>query len=442
MQNEAANSAQPHTHVSGVGGVGMNAIAQLLNARGHRVTGSDRFWDQGVHLPVFDALQSLGIELTPQDGRMLTSETRALVISTAVEADNPERVRARELGIPERHRAEALAQCVGNGRVAAIAGTSGKTTCTGWLGRTLEVCGFDPGVVNGGGVLNWKHPNNPGNVRLGRDPTGWWVVEVDESDRSLLRFHPEIALITGMAPDHHDAEDTLDLFRAFARQVTRAIVCGPDVRALLQGTPGLKARLVDAGPPLSSHLPPHLPGAHNALNAAAVVKMAELCGASADQAKTALADFRGVERRLERCTPSGEGPGVYDDYAHNPEKIAAAIRAVRPENGRLIALWRPHGFAPLRQNFEALADAFARNLRPGDEAWILPVFYAGGTAPKGIEGEDLARYIREKGARAHAPDDYPENVPLDSADVLLVMGARDPELPRFARRIAEKTLEL
>ncbi|MCC5850764.1 MAG: hypothetical protein JJU29_21965 [Verrucomicrobia bacterium] len=436
MQNERPNSLQSHYHVSGVGGVGMNAIAQLLKAQGHRVTGSDRFWDQGVHLPVFDALQALGIELTLQDGHILTAETRALVISTAVEADNPERVRARELGISELHRAEALVQCVEKGRVAAIAGTSGKTTCTGWLGRTLEVLGFDPGVVNGGGVLNWKSPSNPGNVRLGQDPKGWWVVEVDESDRSLLRFHPEVALITGMAPDHHDAAETLELFRAFARQVQRAIVCGPGVRELLRNTPGIKAQLVDAGDPLPAHLPPHLPGAHNALNAAAVAKVAEMCGASPDHAREALGQFHGVERRLELCTPPGKSPKVYDDYAHNPEKIAAAIRAVRPENGKLIALWRPHGFAPLRQNFEALAEAFAQNLRSGDEAWILPVFYAGGTAPKGVEGKDLAQSIQDKGTKALALEDYPETVAMETGDVLLVMGARDPELPRFARRIA------
>lgn len=403
----------------------MNAIAQLLAADGAQVTGSDRFLDQGVELPVFNALRSLGVRLVPQDGAVLTAETEALVLSTAVEAVNPERRRAAELGIPERHRSEVLAEFTRRGRLAAVAGTSGKTTCTGWLGVVLEAGGLNPNVVNGGGVLNWKTPQCPGNVRLG-DPEGWWVTEVDESDKSLLRFDPDIALITTLTADHYGLEETVELFRDFARRVKRTILCGPGVRRYLEGAPGIHSRLEDVG----DAIPVSMPGEHNARNAASVAAAAEACGMKRPAAREALHLFQGVERRLERA-----GPGVYDDYAHNPEKIAAAIRAVQPENGRLIALWRPHGFAPLRQNFEALAAAFAEALRPGDEAWILPVFYAGGTAPAGVQGADLAGAITARGRTARSLDDYPKQPELAPGDVLLVMGARDPELPRFAARM-------
>ena len=419
-------------HVSGVGGVGMNAVAQLLLARGYRVSGSDRFADQGVHLPVLDALLALGVDLVPQDGRAITDETAALVLSTAVESTNPERVRAAALQVPEIHRSAVLSHCAAGGRLAAIAGTSGKTTCTGWLGRVLEVCGLDPTVVNGGGVLNWKSARRPGNVRLGEDPAGWWVVEVDESDGSLLGFHPEVALITGMSPDHHSAAETLDLFRRFARQVSRTIVCGPGVKAVLENTPGIRARLVEAEAEISVDLP----GAHNARNAASVVAMAEACGAAGSAAREALGSFAGVERRLERCTPARAPVQVYDDYAHNPEKIAAAIQAVRPEGGRLTVCWRPHGFTPLRQNFEALRDAFVTNLRPRDRAVIFPVFYAGGIVPDGPEGADFAQALQAAGVAAQFLPDYPETLCMETGDVLLVTGARDPELPRFAARMA------
>ncbi len=418
-----------HVHVSGVGGVGMNAIAQLLAADGCRVTGSDRFLDQGTRLPVFDALEALGVVLVPQDGRALTPETAALVLSTAVEADNPERLRARELDIPERHRAEILAHFAARGPQTAIAGTSGKTTCTGWLGVVLEQGGLDPNVVNGGGILNWKTPAAPGNVRLGQ-PESPWIIEVDESDKSLLRFYPDTALITSITADHHSLTDTIALFRQFALQVKHHLVCGPGVRQHLQNLPGLTAALHDTGAPL----PTHLPGAHNGLNAAAVARLAELAGVP--DAQQHLTAFRGVERRLECCTPSGHTPRVYDDYAHNPEKIAAAIRALQAPGGRLTVLWRPHGFAPLRQNFDALAAAFADTLRPEDQAWILPVFYAGGNAPKGIEGADLARAIQDRGANATALNDYPETLALAPDQTLLVMGARDPRLPQFAREVA------
>lgn len=417
-------------HVSGVGGVGMNAIAQLLVADGYRVTGSDRFLDQGARLPVFDALEACGVELTPQDGAALSPETEALVISTAVEADNPERLRAAELGVPERHRAEVLADHALRGPLAAIAGTSGKTSCAGWLGWVLAECGLDPNVVNGGGILGWKTATRPGNVRIG-EAGNWWVVEVDESDRSLLRFDPEVALINTVTADHYPLEETVSLFRDFAARVSTTIVCGQGVRKLLEGDPRITAELMEAGDPIAVDLP----GEHNAFNAAAVLAVAAACGCDPEKAGRALRTFPGVERRLERCSPAGSGPAVFDDYAHNPEKIAAAMRAVRPEGGRLVALWRPHGFAPLRQNFEALAKAFAENLRLGDEAWILPVFYAGGTAPKGLEGEDLARRIRELGGEATGLKGCPERVELGERDVLLVMGARDPELPRFARSV-------
>jgi len=419
-----------HVHVSGVGGVGMNAIAQLLAHDGHRVTGSDRFLDQGVELPVFGMLRTLGVEMVPQDGSALTSETKTLVISTAVEADNPERLAAKQGGIVERHRSEVLADFTRRGPLVAIAGTSGKTSCTGWLGWTLAACGLDPNVVNGGGILGWKSSESPGNVRWS-SPENCWVTEVDESDRSLLNFDPKIALINTLTVDHHSLEDTIDLFRDFASRVSDRIICGPGVKTYLEGDSRIQAELVE----LSEPYPVSLPGAHNQWNAAAVLALAEACGCDPVLAREGIQSFKGVERRLEVCSPEGRGPRVYDDYAHNPEKIAAAIQAVQPENGKLIALWRPHGFAPLKQNFEAFVDGFAEHLTPQSEAWILPVFYVGGTAPKGVDSEAFVEALISKGVTAQLLEDYPTNVELDSEDVLLVMGARDPQLPVFAQKM-------
>jgi len=418
---------QPHVHVSGVGGVGMNAIAQLLAHDGIRVTGSDRFLDQGVELPVFGMLRKQGVELLPQDGKGLTPETEALVISTAVEADNPERIRAAYLGITEKHRAEVLASYTRRGPLIAVAGTSGKTSCTGWLGWTLEKCGLDPNVVNGGGILGWKNENTPGNVRWSR-PENPWVVEVDESDRSLLKFTPDVALINTVSPDHHSRVDTIDLFREFSRRVKKTIVCGPGVKKVLEGDEEISAELLEVDEPF----PVTLPGAHNAWNAAAVLKMALSCGCDFQLAEQGITCFRGVERRLELCSAEGRGPKVYDDYAHNPEKIAAAIRAVRPDSGSLTVLWRPHGFAPLQQNFDGFVEAFSENLREEDEAWILPVFYAGGTAPSGRDSCDFVAALAEKEVRSRLFKEYPPRWNAREEDVLLVMGARDPELPQFA----------
>lgn len=424
---------RPHYHISGIGGVGMNAVAQLLVHDGCRVTGSDRFWDQGVRLPIFDQLQSMGVEMHAQDGGALGPDTRGLVISTAVEADNPERLAAARLKIPEQHRAEVLAAFTRRGPLAAVAGTSGKTSCTGWLGWTLTAAGLAPNVVNGGGILGWKDRSSPGNVRW-TQPGNWWVAELDESDRSFLKFDPEVALINTLTADHHSLADTITLFRMFARRVKRAIVCGPGVKPYLEGDSGITAELLE----VTAAFPVALPGAHNAWNAAAVREMARVCGCEASRACAGIRSFRGVERRLELCSPEGEGPRVYDDYAHNPEKISAAIQAVRPEKGQLTVLWRPHGFAPLKQNFAAFVDSFSAALRPQDQAWILPVFYAGGSAPDGISSEDLVSALRQRGCPAKVLSGYPAEWAGAADDVLLVMGARDPELPVFAHRMGRR----
>ena len=421
---------KPHIHVSGVGGVGMNAVAQLLLTKGFRVTGSDRFYDQGVSLPVLNQLTALGLELFPQDGNILSPATQALVISTAVEADNAERVRATELEIPERHRAEVLADACAGRPLAAVAGTSGKTTCTGWLGWVLTECGLDPTMVNGGGITQWKDDRTPGNVRLGAEDA-WWVMEVDESDRSLLNFYPKVALINTISEDHHSLDDTIALFRDFASQVSDCIVCGPGVATYLKGT---GRELKEVTEPLDVPLP----GDHNAWNAAAVLEMAKVCGVSEEEALPSVKSFPGVERRLELCSSQGQGPRVYDDYAHNPEKLLAAIRAVRPEDGRCVVLWRPHGFAPLKQNFNAYVRTFCEGLRSKDELLLLPVFYAGGTAPKGVGSRELGAALKQAGVQVQVLSGYPDTVRLAWEDVLLVAGARDPALPAFARRIGSQ----
>ena len=222
--------------------------------------------------------------------------------------------------------------------------------------------------------------------------------------------------------------DTIEMFRTFASQVSDVVVCGPGVARHLEGT---GPRLIEVKDPLKVPLP----GEHNAWNAAAVLELALACGADEEQAKAALQTFPGVERRLELCSPMGQGPRVYDDYSHNPEKLLAAMLAVQPKEGRLTVLWRPHGFAPLQNNFEAFVETFVEGLRSQDRLLLLPVFYAGGTAPQGIGSSELMDALQAKGVCIDLLEDFPEQVELSERDVFLVAGARDPELPAFAHRI-------
>ena len=161
------NATQPHYHIAGVAGVGMSAIAQVLLHAGFRVSGSDRYLDQNRMLPVLQQLQSAGVSLMPQDGSALNPDTAGIIISTAIEADNPELLRAEALRIPVIHRAEMLARCLQGNTYIAIAGTSGKTTVTGMVGRMLEALNKDPFVVNGGAVIGWESPD-----QVGEYPTG------------------------------------------------------------------------------------------------------------------------------------------------------------------------------------------------------------------------------------------------------------------------------
>ena len=220
-----------HYHVVGVAGVGMNAIAQVLQEQGYSVSGSDRYYDQGVELDVLTRLEGRGIQLKPQDGNALTPETRGIVVSTAIEDDNPELEAAQKLGIPIIHRAEMLAQLSRDHDIAAVAGTSGKTTVTGLAGWLLEQGGRDPFVVDGGSVVNWSNDSHIGNVRVGE--SGLWLVEVDESDRSLLQFSPRWAVITNISQDHFELHEVEELFRRFASQVAEVIICSQEVATVL-----------------------------------------------------------------------------------------------------------------------------------------------------------------------------------------------------------------
>ena len=434
---------KPHIHVSGVAGVGMSALAEALLDQGWAVTGSDRSHDQGLDLEVLQKLQRQGVKLVRQDGAALTASTRGLAVSTAIEADNPEVAAANRLGVEIVHRAEMLARLAAGKRVVAVTGTAGKTTITGLLGFLLEQAGLDPTVVNGGVVLDWSGPDRLGNVRRGASDL--WVLEADESDRSLLRFHPAHAILSNVSKDHFELAEVQQLFRTFADQVRGTLVAGPGVGRSLD----IKTTEVNVAPRIvggrwafrwaDREFVVSLPGRHNAENAALAVAMCEVLGADLDRVAAALPTFRGVHRRLERV---GERNGVVviDDYAHNPAKIAASWRAVAETARHVHGYWRPHGFGPLALMKDELADSFAAVCKAGDRLYLLPVFYAGGTANKTITSEEFAQFLRARGVPAEAVSDYPvlaaRLAAAQPGDAILGMGARDPELPLFARRWA------
>ncbi|MBW7907923.1 MAG: hypothetical protein H3C50_03255 [Kiritimatiellae bacterium] len=437
-----------HVHIAGVSGVGMSALAELLLARGFFVTGSDRTLDQGGTSEAVEVLKRAGLVVVPQDGSGITPGTHVLAVSTAIEADNPELLAAQRFGVEVVHRAAMLARLAMGKRVIAITGTAGKTTVTALVGYLLEQAGFDPTVVNGGIILNWRGDARLGNVRAGA--SDWWVVEADESDRSLLQFHPEHAIITNVSKDHFELDEVERLFRQFASQVSGSIVAGRGVgsvveRDVIEPDSALLRAAGRWGFNLDRvQIEVAMPGRHNAENALLAATLCRELRVDASLIRSALANFRGVHRRLE-VVGARAGVRIVDDYAHNPAKIAASWRAVAEDASRVFGYWRPHGFAPLALMHDELVDALASVMRAEDRLFILPVYYAGGTANRSVDSAHFVSALQERGVKVSLVSDYDGLrarllSDVSEGDVILGMGARDPELPRFAHRLATAEL--
>ena len=427
-------------HLVGIGGVGMSALAQAYLDAGWAVSGADRsLRDGGSRTPVLEALERQGVRLAPDDGSGVTDGTGRLVVSTAIEDTNPDLAAARARGIPVVHRAAALSELLSDHKLVAVAGTCGKSTVTAMLGYLLAECGFDPLVVNGAQVVGW----DAGGARVGSVRRGggeWAVAEVDESDKSLTAFRPYAVVVTNASADHYSKEEMDAVFDAFIRDVPGPVIDG---RAIFKDTNDFKdlKSIADRCP---------LPGAHNRANALLALLMAEALGAPRDRLAAALATFPGVERRLQLVGSVLCGDrkvAVYDDYAHNPEKLHAMLATLQESFPQgVAAVWRPHGYAPIRKMLDALAEMFRATLRPQDVLVLPPVYDAGGTADRSINSDALAARLAgspgtivlvndlkeaETVLRTHAP----------AVGAIVTAGARDPGLPVLARRLTQQGKE-
>lgn len=426
-------------HLVGVAGVGMNALAQALQGTGWTVSGSDRYADQGQDLAVIRKLKQAGIRFCPQDGSGVTPATAAVVVSSAIEKDNPDIAAAERFGVPVRHRADMLAGVIEGKVTVAIAGTSGKTTVTGMVGWLLEQLGADPTVVNGGALVNWATSGRVGNVRIGQSRL--CVIEADESDKSLLRFTPDWAIITNMSADHFGLDETRRLFEEFRAKVRCGCVAGWDPgMPWLNSTPGLSrsgSRFSYAG--VDFEVP--MLGVHNAENAWQATVLCERMGHDLRRISEALSRFRGIQRRLERVGQA-KGVTVIDEYAHNPAKIAAAWRAVAPYYRRVIGFWRPHGYKPLALMHQDLVATFRELCRAQDRLLIMPVYYAGGSVTRQMDSDELVRELNTTGLQVSWVETYERMLDLvlheaQPGDVVLCMGARDPGIPQFAADLVQ-----
>ena len=390
-------------HLIGIGGVGMSALAVAYRKLGHEVSGADR----NLNTPNIRFLESLGIACYPDDGSGITKDVDEVVVSTAIEQTNPGIAKAQDMGIEITHRARALSTLLAPFKLIAVVGTCGKSTVAAMLGHVLAECGLDPFCVNGANVVGWE-----GAVRAGNGM--YAVAEVDESDKSLVAFNPYAAIVTNASADHYSKEEMDQVFDAFIKDVPGPVIDGR------------------AGAPSHAAFTCSMPGAHNQQNATLAAKMAIALGCDEDKVRAALMTFKGVERRLQK-----HGAAVYDDYAHNPEKLFAMWTTVKAEHPRgICVIWRPHGYAPLRKMKQALADMFNNVLTPWDKLLVLPVYDAGGTTTRDINNIDLVNMIPHAECVGSHDDALNWIKTHPAYDAYVTCGARDPDLPQLADAIA------
>ena len=447
-------------HFSGIAGAGMNPLAQLMRSRGHQVQGSDRSLDQGKNQELAARLRRLGIDLRPHDGTAIASGIDRFVYSTAVEADTPEMRAARAMGIDLVPRPALLAEVVNGGQPGvAIAGTSGKSTITAMLGWLLRESGLTSTVIGGAGLAR----EGGSSCFMAGPANGPVVAEACESDGTLVGYEPTIGLVHNISRDHAELESLRAQFGAFARNCSRLFVNAgcPEAAALgrrLHGvsygvTSDADARLevVSVGPDRASGilklragvvmLDIPQPGLHNLENAAAAAMIAVELGIDPDEVTGLLALFPGVSRRFEVVGVTASGIRVVDDYAHNGEKLRAALTTAQAGLGRVVAVFQPHGFGPARFLRPELKTRLPGLLRLEDRFCYAEIFYAGGTVAKDISSRALAddqpALLRCGYAADHEAVRRWVLAEARPGDTVLVMGARDPDLPRLARSIFE-----
>jgi len=454
----------------GVGGSGMTPLALIVQARGARVEGSDRALDQGRNTTRFDFLRAQGVVLHPQDGSGLTSANQILVVSAAVEESIPDVQAARRVGAPVITRAELLAELFNAAEISVgVAGTSGKSTTTAMIGWILVSAGLDPTIMNGAEMKNFAHPGAPfASARVGPGPV--FVSEVDESDGSIALYRPRVAVVNNIALDHKSMDELRRLLGDFAARSETAVLNldNPETavlaasleaaRLITYSLAGTVADLVAAPAVLSqggiafsvkarragetAQVKLNVPGRHNAANALAAIGAAGALGVGLAQAADALSTFTGVRRRLEVV---GEANGVVliDDFAHNPDKIAATLETLHAFPGRLLVMFQPHGYGPLRLMGEAFIEGFVEHLNDDDVLLMPEPVYFGGTVDRSVSSRDIVEAVARRGRHAAVLPDRPacgdRLIALARpGDRIVVMGARDDSLSQFAADLLER----
>ena len=463
-------------HFTGIFGSGMSAIAQYLAAIGIRITGSDRL----VHSPdsqrIKEHLLNCGCSIFLQDGSGIDHRTDAVCVSTAIEESNPDIAAARIQGIPVLHRSDILAWLIKNTKSIAIAGTSGKSTVTAMVFELLTACQMSPSLIGGAPLRSLEEKGMIGNAFYG--DSDLLIVEADESDGTLVKYHPYATMVLNLSKDHKPEAEVLAMFEQLTNQSRWSIINAddPKLNSLRAATTfGFSEKATFKGikkkkDPFSSTISVNkmefklpIPGEHNESNLLAALCVCKYLGCDDEQLAYACKHYKGVDRRFTFHS-TASGVTVIDDFAHNPEKIRAAVKTAKELSSKLIILYQPHGFGPTRFLKHEYAETFRELLRSSDTLCLLPIYYAGGTAVKDISSHDIIELIKSQiltplgSLSTDVVHKHKESVKLpfnaiavdkredalqviqeyvQSDSCILLMGARDPSLSSFIKQIIE-----
>jgi UDP-N-acetylmuramate--alanine ligase len=429
-------------HFIGIGGSGMSGIARLLIGMGHKVTGSDLRESSNVL-----SLREAGAEIFIGHDASNLGTPDTVVVTSALWPTNPEYLLAKENGIPVIHRSQALAALASKKRLVAVAGAHGKTTSTGMIITALINLGQDPSFVNGGVINSVGASSSFGKGEL-------FVIEADESDGSFLHYETAVSLITNVDPDHLDHYGSVEAFhkvfaefankskefvvinsddagaKEVAKLITRPMITfGESTDAAVQVTninqqAQVSFDLVYGSTTLSTKL--KLAGRHNAVNAAGAVAILVGLGFDFSQAVAEVSKFEGTERRFE-LHGQARGVSVYDDFAHHPTEVAAALNGARAVvgSGKLITVFQPHLYSRTR----LFAKEFAEVLAASDEVVLLDIYAAREDPEPGVTGELIYNQFEDKARIHYVPnwDAAPEVAAAlaESGDFIVTMGCGD-----------------
>ena len=442
----------------GVAGVGMSAIAQYLRGIGKEVSGSDRYFHPEEYNKTKEQLETESIKCFLQDGSGISENTDLIVVSTAIEDTVFEVQKAKELGIPIIKRSELLSIIAKSKKTIAVAGTSGKSTTSAMLYQILLDANLYPSIISGAGLTSIIKDGKIGNAAVGKGD--WLIIEADESDGSVIQYEPEIGLLLNIDKDHQEIDELIELFTIFKNNskslfvVNQSNTLAKSLSADSQQDFGFEDK--NAGysaenfhqdglyltfEVLNQKFQMNSLGQHSVENATAAIAVANQIGVDLKICADSLANYEGIYRR-HQILGQKNGVWVIDDYAHNPAKCSASIKACQPLANKVIAWFQPHGYKPTKFLRNDFVDEISAALRPQDEIWMSEIFYAGGTAEKDISANELIKDIKAKGKNSFFVENRnnllealkPE---LKEGTVLLLMGARDPSLEEFCKNLFE-----